>query len=267
MTGRSSPLTGYMPRVTNLSLPAMAFPLEAVAVFPVRSARVLPSGSQHSQNPSATAASQMPDSPGKFFGSSRNRQKCRAFQALLHFREFLLRNQEHGEKCKKPGTTGVETPGRPSRPSPPRYVSQKTGPFPERVRRDDFLGLPISNRRSHDALRAAGASAERMGGLRFVSRHEQEQSPAGAILSVGLALLTNMHPAAHSLSNKLPRSPLLPLTLPVLVHRRGRAARRPSAPRRTRLASRSCGSRCSPADRWCHRHRPRPPCGPSRGRP
>ena len=63
--------------------------------------------------------------PGKFFGSSRNRQKCRAFQALLHFREFLLRNQEHGEKCKKLRTTGVETPGRPSRPSPPRYVSQK----------------------------------------------------------------------------------------------------------------------------------------------
>jgi len=34
-------------------------------------------------------------------------------RALLHFRQFLVRNQERREKCKKLATTGVQTPGRP----------------------------------------------------------------------------------------------------------------------------------------------------------
>jgi hypothetical protein len=36
-------------------------------------------------------------------------------ETSLRFGEFLLRNQERGEKCKKQAATGVKTPGRPPR--------------------------------------------------------------------------------------------------------------------------------------------------------
>jgi hypothetical protein len=48
-------------------------------------------------------------------------------RVLLHFRQFLLWNQERGEFCKKSATVGVNTPGnrriRHSRPTSPPSLS------------------------------------------------------------------------------------------------------------------------------------------------
>jgi len=49
---------------------------------------------------------------GKFGTPARKRRKCVFSRALLHFRRFLLWNQEYGESCKKPMLTGVKTPWR-----------------------------------------------------------------------------------------------------------------------------------------------------------
>lgn len=48
--------------------------------------------------------------PGSFAHQPENAGSAVFFWALLHFRQFLLRNQEHGEDCVKLTVAGVWTP-------------------------------------------------------------------------------------------------------------------------------------------------------------
>lgn len=59
-----------------------------------------------------------PVGTGSLAHSPKTGGSARDFRDFVHFREFVLRNQERGEKCKKLATTGVQTPGRPPEPSP-----------------------------------------------------------------------------------------------------------------------------------------------------